>query len=96
MQASVELADPTPEHSKQEPLGMFRHALRVRHLQRTVRQVIANGDLALATMTQRMRFHLAAKPQQELEAKTFVSAMWRRRGQHRQLLQFQATGLEAA
>lgn len=58
--------------------------------------MIANGDFGLGTMTQRMRFHLAAKPQQELEAKTFASAMWRRRGRQWQLLQFPATGLEAA
>jgi len=83
-------------HSKPELLGMFRNALRVRDLQRTVRHVIANGDFALVTMTQCMRFHLAANPQRELEAKTFASAMWRRRGQQWQLLQFQATGLEAA
>jgi hypothetical protein len=40
--------------------------------------------------------NLAANPQQGLKAKTFASAMWRRRGQQWQLLQFQATGLEAA
>lgn len=49
-------------HSKPELLGMFRHALRVRDLRRTVRRVIANSDFALVTMKQRMRFHLRRQP----------------------------------
>ena len=80
---------------KPELLSRFRHALCGRYLQRTFRQVLANGDFALLTMTQRMPVHLAANPQQELEAKTFASAMWRRRGQRWQLLQLPANELEA-
>jgi hypothetical protein len=83
-------------HSKLELLGMFGHALGVRDVQRKVRQVIVIGDVALVTMAQRMRFPLAGSPEQELDPKTVASVMWRRRGQPWQLVQFQATVLEAA
>ena len=80
---------------KREVLGMFAHALHVRALETSIDSVVEAGELALLSMTQHMRFHLAADPQHELEARTWVTAAWRRNDDGWRLLRFQATALAA-
>lgn len=80
---------------KQEVLGMFANALHVRALETSIEDVVEADDLALVSMTQHMRFHLVAEPQGELEARTWVTAAWRRNADGWRLLRFQATALAA-